>query len=82
VVHWVGETASPEALKLIGWSKLPWCPGCSHRLHLCPKRAPAGRLNRVVLADGTTLPILSLARRREQTGYGPILVRNAGKDPK
>src|ERR1700681_4434332 len=27
LVHWVGETASPEALRLIGWGKTSLNPG-------------------------------------------------------
>jgi hypothetical protein len=57
VVHWVCETASPEALKLINWSKASIAPGDVVTVYLYPSKNgnPAGRLNKIVLADGTTL---------------------------
>jgi hypothetical protein len=57
VVHWVCETASPEALKLINWSKASIAPGDVITVYLYPSKNgnPAGRLNKIVLADGTTL---------------------------
>ena len=57
VVHWVCETASPEALKLIGWSKSSIGPGDTITVFLYPSKNgnPAGRLNKIVLADGTAL---------------------------
>ena len=57
VVHWVAETAAPQALRLIGWSKDSLNPGdvIGVRLYASKNGNPAGRLNRVVLADGTIL---------------------------
>ena len=57
VVHWVCETASPEALKLIGWSKSSLEPGdvITVYMYVAKNGNPAGRLNKVVLTDGTTL---------------------------
>ena len=58
VVHWVCETASPEALKLIGWSKSSiGARGHNHRLSCTSLKNgnPAGRLNKIVLSDGTAL---------------------------
>jgi hypothetical protein len=57
VVHWVCETASPEALKLIGWSKSSIGPGDTITVFLYPSKNgnPAGRLNKIVLSDGTAL---------------------------
>ena len=57
VVHWVCETASPEALKLINWSKASIAPGDVITVYLYPSKNgnPAGRLNKIVLADGTAL---------------------------
>jgi hypothetical protein len=57
VVHWVCETASPEALKLIGWSKSSIGPGDTITVFLYPSKNgnPAGRLNKIVLSDGTSL---------------------------
>ena len=85
VVHWVGETASPEALKLIGWSKSSLAPGDIVTVYIYAAKTgnPAGRLNRVVLADGTILHDTQLGGDAgNKTGYGPDLVPNAGKPAK
>ena len=57
VVHWVCETASPEALKLIGWSKASLGPGdmITIYMYVAKNGNPAGRLNKVVLSDGSVL---------------------------
>ena len=57
VVHWVAETASPEALKLIGWSKASIGPGdlIDVYMYVSKNGNPAGRLNKIVLSDGTVL---------------------------
>jgi len=57
VVHWVCETASPEALKLIGWGKASIVPGdvITVYMYVAKNGNPAGRLNKIVLADGSTL---------------------------
>ncbi len=57
VVHWVCETASPEALKLIGWSKSSVGPVDTITVFLYPTNYgnTAGRINKIVLSDGSTL---------------------------
>ena len=57
VVHWVCETASPEALKLIGWSKASLGAGdmITIYMYVAKNGNPAGRLNKVVLSDGSVL---------------------------
>jgi hypothetical protein len=57
VVHWVCETASPEALKLIGWNKSSLGPGDVIDIYLYASKNgnPAGRLNKIVLSDGSVL---------------------------
>ena len=57
VVHWVCETASPEALKLIGWSKSSLQPGdvITITMYVAKNGNPAGRLNKILLSDGSTL---------------------------
>jgi hypothetical protein len=57
VVHWVAETAAPQALRLIGWTKVSLQPGdvVTVRLYAAKNGNPAGRLNKIVLADGTEL---------------------------
>lgn len=57
VEHWVVETASPEALKLIGWSKSSVTPGevITVYMYVAKNGNSAGRLNKIVFADGTVL---------------------------
>ena len=57
VVSWTCETAAPQALRLIGWSKESFTPGDVVTVTLYPAKNgnPAGRLNKMVLADGTVL---------------------------
>jgi len=57
VVHWVCETAAPQALRLIGWSKVSLEPGqvVSIYLYLAKNGNPVGRLQKIMLADGTEL---------------------------
>ena len=57
VVHWAGEAGSPSALSLIGWTKSSLQPGDVVTVHIFQSKAgtPVGRLNRIVLADGTAL---------------------------
>jgi hypothetical protein len=57
VVNWSAESGSPEALRLTGWNKNSLRPGdvISIYVHTAKTGAPAGRLTKVVLADGTTL---------------------------
>ena len=55
--HWVVETAAPQALILIGWSKSSLEPGDVISVYMYQAKTgnPAGRLNKVVLSDGTEL---------------------------
>ena len=57
VVHMVVETAAPQALRLIGWAKTSLAPGdvITVRMYVAKNGNPAGRLNKIVLADGTEL---------------------------
>ena len=57
VVNWTCETAEPQALRLIGWAKDSVEPGDVVSITLYPAKNGnrAGRLNKVVLADGTVL---------------------------
>src|SRR5580704_5087468 len=57
VVNWSAETGSPEALRLAGWSKTSLKPGdvITIDLHIAKTGAPAGRFDKIVLADGTVL---------------------------
>ena len=57
VVNWSAESGSPEALRLTGWNKNSLKPGdvITIYVHTAKTGAPAGRLTKVVLADGTVL---------------------------
>lgn len=57
VVNWAAEAGSPSALGLIGWSKNAIQPGDKITVYMFQAKSgnPVGRLNKVVLADGTEL---------------------------
>ena len=57
VTHWAGEAGSPSAVSLLGWNRNSMQPGDVITVYLFPAKSgnPVGRLNKVVLADGTTL---------------------------
>ena len=55
IVHWAAEAGSPSALSLIGWSKGAIQPGDTITVYVFQSKSgnPVGRLNKVVMADGT-----------------------------
>jgi hypothetical protein len=57
VQHWVGETGAPTAIQPIGWSKTILQPGDIISVYIFASKtgAPVGRLNHIILADGTRL---------------------------
>ena len=57
VVHMVVETAAPQALRLIGWDKASVAPGdvITVRMYVSKNGNPAGRLQKIILADGSEL---------------------------
>jgi hypothetical protein len=57
IVHMVVETAAPQALRLIGWSKDSVAPGdvVTVRMYVAKNGNPAGRQNKIDLADGSEL---------------------------
>lgn len=57
VVNWTAETSAPQALRLTGWEKTSLQPGDIITIYVRKAKsgAPAGRLTKVVLADGTVL---------------------------
>ena len=74
VVNWTCETAAPQALRLIGWSKASFAPGdvISVTMYASKNGNPAGRLNKITLADGTVLHDTQLGGDAgNKTGYGP-----------
>ncbi len=56
-VHMVVETAAPQALRLIGWGKASVMPGdvIAVRMYVAKNGNPAGRLQKIILADGSEL---------------------------
>jgi hypothetical protein len=57
VQHWVIETGPATNIGLIGWTKTSLAPGDIVGIYLYPAKSNArvGRLNKLVLADGTEL---------------------------
>ena len=57
VTHWSAEAGSPSALGLIGWTKNSIRPGDIITVYVFQSKTgnPVGRLNKIVLADGTAL---------------------------
>jgi hypothetical protein len=72
-VHWVAETGSPSAISLVGWSKTSVQPGDVITVFVYPAKSgnPAGRLNKIVLADGTTLRDTQLGGEGDKARYDP-----------
>lgn len=65
VVHWAGEAGSPSALRLLGWSQSSLRPGDMITVYIYAAKSgrPVGRLNKIVLADGTELKDSALGYR-------------------
>jgi hypothetical protein len=57
VSHWAAEAGSPSALSLIGWTKTSIQPGDVITAYVFQSKtgSPVGRLNKIVLANGTSL---------------------------
>jgi len=57
VSHWAGEAGSPSAIRLLGWAKNSLRPGDVVTVHLYPSKfnSTIGRIEKIMLADGTTL---------------------------
>ena len=56
-VHWAAELGSPSALGLIGWTKASIQPGdtITVYIHQAKTGNPVGRIDHIVLADGSSL---------------------------
>ena len=61
--HWSVELGSPSAVALMGWNRTSLKPGDVITVYMFPAKNgnPVGRINKIVLADGTLL-------RDSQTG--------------
>ena len=57
ISHWAGEAGSPAAVRLLGWNKNSLHPGDVITVQLYPSKfeSHVGRLDKIVLADGTAL---------------------------
>jgi hypothetical protein len=57
LAHWAGEADSPAAVRLLGWTKMSLQPGDVITIHLYPSKfeSHVGRVEKIVLANGTTL---------------------------
>jgi hypothetical protein len=57
ISHWAGEAGSPSAVRLLGWNKNSVRPGDMITVLLYPSKFErnVGRIEKIVLADGTTL---------------------------
>jgi hypothetical protein len=57
LTHWAGEAGSPAAVRLLGWNKKSVQPGdiITVHLYLSKFETHVGRLDEIVLVDGTTL---------------------------
>jgi hypothetical protein len=73
VVHMVVETAAPQALRLIGWDKTSVQPGdvITVFMYVSKNGNPAGRLQKIVLADGSELRDTQLGGDAPKTRYDP-----------
>ena len=70
--RWVAETAAPQALRLIGWDRTAIAPGDVITIFVYATKTgnPAGRLNRIFLANGTVLHDTQLGGETG-SGYRP-----------
>jgi Family of unknown function (DUF6152) len=71
VSHWAGEAGSPSAIRPLGWNKNSLQPGEVITVHLYPSKfeSNVGRLDKIVLADGTTLNDNPREDRGESSRY-------------
>lgn len=72
LVHWVAELGSPSALGNIGWNKNSLQPGdiITVYVHQAKTKNPVGRIDHIVLADGTQLTDSGGAANRDGSGRG------------
>jgi hypothetical protein len=57
VVRWGAEVGSPSAMNQMGWTRSSLKPGDVISVYMFQAKTgnPVGRINKIVLADGTTL---------------------------
>jgi hypothetical protein len=73
VQHWVIETGPSTNIGLIGWSKSSLAPGDKVDVYLWPSKTgnTVGRLNKLVLSDGTELHDTVLGANGSKSNYQP-----------
>lgn len=73
VQHWVVETGPATNVGLIGWSKTSLEPGDVITVYVWPSKTgrPVGRLNKLVLPDGTELHDTVLGANGSKSNYQP-----------
>jgi Family of unknown function (DUF6152) len=66
VVRWAAEVGSPSAMNQMGWTRNSLKPGDVITVFLFQAKTgnPVGRINKIVLADGTTLRDSALGNDR------------------
>jgi hypothetical protein len=74
IVHMVVETAAPQALRLIGWDKTSLQPGdvITVRMYVAKNGNPAGRLQKIIRADGSELRDTQLGGDAPKTRFDPF----------
>ena len=74
VVHMVVETAAPQALRLIGWERTSVMPGdvITVFMYVAKNGNPAGRLQKIILADGSELRDTQLGGDAPKTRFDPF----------
>jgi hypothetical protein len=62
VVHWACESLGPGILAMLGWTSKTLKPGDEITVTLDPAKSgnPVGYLRKIVLADGTALPLRTI----------------------
>jgi Family of unknown function (DUF6152) len=82
VQHWVIETGPSTNVYLLGWTKTSLAPGDVITVYLWPAKSGAhvGRLNKLVLADGTELHDTALGGNGAKAPYNPNADTNGSKD--
>ena len=73
IKHWVVETGPSTNVGLIGWSKSSLAPGDVIDAYVWPSKTgnPVGRLNKIVLSDGTELHDTVLGANGVKAPYKP-----------
>ena len=71
ISHWAGEAGSPSAVRLMGWNKYSVQAGDVITVHLYLSKFEnnVGRVDKIVLADGTTLKDSPRGDRGEVSRY-------------